>query len=163
MRAQEVLDDPEGLGLAGGQPEARRRYPGDGGQPLAQALELGLPVGILADEAMRLQFAQGAQAFRQRLGRRRFGPAQEHRDDLRAAGFQAAIEGDLHLAPHPIDPGLFRPLGEDALPAGRDQHQDDLGRVQRLFYLLRKDVARFDAPLVIEQRLGIEPQPQPVP
>ena len=85
-----MLDDAEGLGLAGGQPEARR-YPGDGGQPLAQALELGVPVGILADEAMRLQFAKGAQALRQALGRRRFGPAQEHRDDLRAAGFQAAL------------------------------------------------------------------------
>ena len=60
-------------------------------------------------------------------------------------------------------PGPFRPLREDALPAGRDQHQDNLGRVQRLFYLLWKDLARLHAPLVIEQRLGIEPQPQPVP
>jgi hypothetical protein len=66
----------------------------------------------------------------------------------------------ISLAPHP---GLFRPLGEDALPAGRNQHQDDLGRVQRLFYLLRKDVARVDAALVIEERLGIEPLLQPVP
>ena len=59
---------PEGSRKRAGIPEM-------GGQQLAQALELGLPVGILADEAMRLQLAQGAQAFRQALRRGRIGTA----------------------------------------------------------------------------------------
>ena len=86
-----MLDDPEGLGLAGGQPEARLRHTRDPGQPLAQALELGLPVGILADEAMRLQIARGRSFSGKRCAEGGSAPPKSTGMTLRPTGFQAAL------------------------------------------------------------------------